>query len=620
MPEPTNPFEDAEFVQELRRAGIEYVPGSGAEFFESIAPLLAAEGIDLDNPSPDLDLDKLNDVLAQAAERHNLENFTPLGVQREQAIDSLRRFAVAICDGDAAGAAAVLDELERDATQSTPAISHVIGVSLGLLDDWFTDSALTDALFAARVPQWSGPPDSRAAARRALLVARSGSLFDHAGQLIMAYGGLAVLHGVALAVAGALISAAEFAGTSVNDQAVRLVGERGPVARVTAQDAEELAALAADSRDLVARFETWLHQVGVMSAESIDSGCQALAQVFTLAQGVGLRPDDPQDIEDTVDLILEVADMDVPEAVDAVLRVLNEYIHFQLATADLADEWDEAHALVEGMLDDGPDDAMMILADVIDDAAKVNPRERRAAAAKVAVVAQVKALLELIGKSRPITGSGGLRRADIGPVAAMLGISAVGVNKMDFSSEGRWQQQMKLNEPLPVPSPIQAMSMGDVPVLAAWWRALVAVEVLELTASRVRWGRNAALWLAEKRPPLELAESVIAIFIAELLTCDLDTPTYYMEPEVVTITVALLIDAMQSRTDNDDRGELPGHLLMPRGLRNLEYLRTVGLVRRSRGNYVVPPLLRGPVGRGVLITIAMTNDHLDEDDFGQASE
>jgi hypothetical protein len=56
---------------EIRRA-----PGMAQEMLREMAPLLAEEGIDLDNVP---DLETLNRAMARAVERRNLELFSPVG-------------------------------------------------------------------------------------------------------------------------------------------------------------------------------------------------------------------------------------------------------------------------------------------------------------------------------------------------------------------------------------------------------------------------------------------------------------------------------------------------------------------------------------------------------------
>jgi hypothetical protein len=63
---------------------------AGDETLRELAPLLAEEGIDVDNIDG-LDLDTLQAALNRAVERHNMTRFTPVGQARELAATTLRR-------------------------------------------------------------------------------------------------------------------------------------------------------------------------------------------------------------------------------------------------------------------------------------------------------------------------------------------------------------------------------------------------------------------------------------------------------------------------------------------------------------------------------------------------
>ncbi|WP_029090041.1 hypothetical protein [Brevibacterium album] len=92
--------------------------------------------------------------------------------------------------------------------------------------------------------------------------------------------------------------------------------------------------------------------------------------------------------------------------------------------------------------------------------------------------AAVSALLAWVGEGRPVARSGGLRRADIEPVAEMLGIRAKGVGRRVEAEPGD--------------ETVYAMSMAEVPELAVWWQDLIEAQLIEVTSTRVRRGPAAA--------------------------------------------------------------------------------------------------------------------------------
>lgn len=94
------------------------------------------------------------------------------------------------------------------------------------------------------------------------------------------------------------------------------------------------------------------------------------------------------------------------------------------------------------------------------------------------VVAGIAALAEWIGDGATVTASGQLRRADIEPVAAMLGLHARGVAKRPADSENGTLQDAS--------NPLQVRSASDVAALGLWWDVLVRGGVLDVVKTRVQ--------------------------------------------------------------------------------------------------------------------------------------
>src|SRR5579859_3707591 len=117
---------------------IQFKPGMADELLHELAPLLAEEGIDVDNIDVP-DLDTLQQALNRAIERRNMTMFTPVGQARDLAVVTLRLAAEAITDGDTRLAAAVLDQAQPESPDGSAAtVSGCIGVALGLLDQWLS--------------------------------------------------------------------------------------------------------------------------------------------------------------------------------------------------------------------------------------------------------------------------------------------------------------------------------------------------------------------------------------------------------------------------------------------------------------------------------------------------
>ena len=104
---------------------VQFRPGLANETLHELAPLLAEEGIDVDNIDVP-DLDTLQHAMNRAVERHNMARFTPVGPARDLAVAALRLVVEAIADDDTAVAAAVLDESSRNprTTRRPPSPLH----------------------------------------------------------------------------------------------------------------------------------------------------------------------------------------------------------------------------------------------------------------------------------------------------------------------------------------------------------------------------------------------------------------------------------------------------------------------------------------------------------------
>lgn len=100
---------------------IQFKPGLADEMLRDLAPLLAEDGIDVDNIDVP-DLDTLQHALNRAVERRNMQLFSPVGTTRDIALTTLRLTVEAILDGDTARAGTLLDQVQpsRRTTRSPP--------------------------------------------------------------------------------------------------------------------------------------------------------------------------------------------------------------------------------------------------------------------------------------------------------------------------------------------------------------------------------------------------------------------------------------------------------------------------------------------------------------------
>ncbi len=192
------------------------------DLMRELAPLLAEDGIDFNDPNSVPDMESLQRALDRAVERRNMQLFTPVGEARALALTTLRLFVEAIASNQADLAGAILATAvpeSPDGSQAT--VAGTIGVALDLLDT-IVGSGHPEAPAGigarAKLPkgQWHG----ERAARDILDLARRGRAFRALDSLIAKQGSPAVQAGAALALAGVMQAWADLVGKPV-DQITR---------------------------------------------------------------------------------------------------------------------------------------------------------------------------------------------------------------------------------------------------------------------------------------------------------------------------------------------------------------------------------------------------------------
>ena len=184
---------------------IEHRPGLAKQTLRELAPLLAEEGIDVDNIDV-LDLDTLQAAMNRAVERHNMARFTPIGEARDYAVTTLRLVVEAVAEDNTALARAILDSVppESPPDGKSATVAGCTGVALGLLDEWLSGNHPTTPTGLAqqtRLPagHWIG----ERAATDILVLASKRRAFRSLHTLTVQQGGRHVLYGSALALAAA---------------------------------------------------------------------------------------------------------------------------------------------------------------------------------------------------------------------------------------------------------------------------------------------------------------------------------------------------------------------------------------------------------------------------------
>ncbi|HEX9034037.1 MAG TPA: hypothetical protein VF834_19525 [Streptosporangiaceae bacterium] len=199
---------------------VQLAPGLADQTLRELAPLLAEEGIDVDNIDVP-DLQTLQAAMNRAVERHNMTRFTPVGRPRDLAVTTLRLVIEAVADGDTALAAAILDQAEPESPGDTaPTVAACIGIALGLLDDGLTGASHhTPAGLGQRVRLPAGHWTGERAATDILVLARKGRVFTSLDTLIARQGGKHVLYGSALTLAATIQAWSAQSDTPASDLA-----------------------------------------------------------------------------------------------------------------------------------------------------------------------------------------------------------------------------------------------------------------------------------------------------------------------------------------------------------------------------------------------------------------
>jgi hypothetical protein len=188
------------------------------DLMHEIAPLLAEDGIDLNDPDKIPDTETLQLALNRAIERRNMELFTPVGEARSLALTTLRLYVEAIASGQTDLAGAILATAvpeSPDGSQAT--VAGTIGVALDLLDNILTGSQPgTPPGIGAKSKLPKGHWYGERAARDILDLARRGRAHSALGALITRQGSHAVQAGAALALAGTMQTWATLVGKPVD--------------------------------------------------------------------------------------------------------------------------------------------------------------------------------------------------------------------------------------------------------------------------------------------------------------------------------------------------------------------------------------------------------------------
>ncbi len=242
-----------------------------------------------------------------------------------------------------------------------------------------------------------------------------------------------------------------------------------------------------------------------------------VARLFAMTRelGPGRTLADPRHA--TLAALLDAIDADedaLTLARDAV-DILGHYLEFLDDTNswNISDEeFDASYEVLDDVLDEidsGQPGILRTLMDALDEVPDVAVPDQLRAINALPLITGVDGLLTWIGRSHPITSTGALRLRDIQPVAALLGINAVGRKRTDTTESGATESDNTADRT------VEVSTMWELPGLTAWWQGLVGLGVLELTPTTVRPGPTAAAWRSSAaREHFALRSTLVRLYVS----------------------------------------------------------------------------------------------------------
>lgn len=640
-------FDSPEFHGMAAGGNISHNPGMGDRMMRELAPFLKTEGVDIDDPNADFTEAEFHAAMEKAQGEYNRRLFNPTGAHRGLALGKLRSFALAFAEGDIKRAEAVVSSLPSDPEDFTPSTAQVTGAAMGLVDEWFTDETQGPKLGGVMAPKWP-TKKSRAVARDILALAHKGRVVDSLDRLINSNSGLPVLEGSMLAVAAAVVRLTKRDKVSAEEVVEDLMplgsypepvaGTYGPADRVvqgvqavqddsaSEQDLPEwlggsnttgqAAGAAADPQGvdermdevektvyempLYRRFRDWLAE----TYDDVDEDSEVFDiahLLFCIAVSTRTDIDEPEGIDDLLDVLesfgadgqeeSEKTDGESPSTVIFLdsIEALDNYLRFRIDTDETPERWSAARARVEvaSMRTDPLPSALMATVE----ANALNEEELAQPLPHNRLVAGVAGILEWIGDSRPLTGTGRVKRADIAEAAEKFGIDAVGV-----ASNARYEDGVNY-----------ARSADEVPVLEAMWAVMQSAEITEITGTKVRPGSAADEW-KKGEVSADTALPVIGAFIYERLLDvinlvpgeDYGAPAITIAQRLIEI---LTPDSAPERPDLD-LGEVRAERLSTLLADELQELTELGLLTAGGDTLSVEPVYKRIVAGAALMLLS----------------
>ncbi|WP_077488780.1 hypothetical protein [Sinomonas mesophila] len=384
---------------------------------------------------------------------------------------------------------------------------------------------------------------------------------------------------------GGLIVAKKMKARGRKASSGRADGGRRPTSLVAARASRAVDALASD-------FMRWFEadfgpaEEGLACLEVVTS---LVAAYFEKTGAVTATAFEPGPLEDLLGELADEADDEVTPLV--VLDMLHRYVDFLYGTGRWSgseDDYAQVHALVGEGGPLGSRGPVIHVPSLTED-------EQAESFASLPLVQRARALLGWLGGGRPVTGTGGLRLADLEEAAACAGERARGVRKrsqeaLAAAADGGYAL---------------AQSMWDLPLLSRLWTALAAADMVQIRATKAVPRATAERFLTgTASEQLEQSRALATEYFSRVVESDLGaTPG---EAAVAAMKVGILAAAASETPPEMARlRAVPDHApeeerfmaryVVHSALADLLWLTDVGLLEMDE-HIRVPPALVQCVG------------------------
>ena len=577
-----SPSDDPEFLPLPPGVEIRHRVGADAELMEQLAPLLAAEGIDIDYLA-DADPEILNEVLTRAVERHNMELSTPVGDQHARAVNTLRELVIALHIENVAEVQNLFGSIGPVPTRHRPSSGHLTGVAMENLDIIYRNSALHPALHVVEIPKVD--PNTKAAAEEILELAAKGTAFRSLDTLLTNHGGFEV------ARAGIYLLAATITAVATHQNATfdRVLDELVPALEIGPRptiDGEETSS----SQEYLDDFASWLK-----TQDDVAEVAPKISIIFSSMVEDAIREDiNPHDPDDFDVWIMAVLANTQPQYVVTALEIIKHYLQFRLRTDLEPDHWHQAHAKITDMTvmhKAPPWDFEQIFAA----AHNVDRDTREHAMHALPIVSGTVQLRDWLDTPRPTTETGAPRTEDVHAIGAMIGL--------DLHGATRLRKRVSRDA---------VESALDVPELMIWWWALEELGVITVADGTVELGPAAGEYFEADRIPFEAAEGIIATYVKIFLIHGLEHAP--LEVSSVGHTLGRLLNSLANMPPATEASadDFRGQLVQQRSDEYLRSLHAFGLLGADLREPEIPEPLQGAVFYGLMMAMDYMDEFLDQ--------